>query len=56
MDTTQQDRPFDAIIDDALLKAERYNWNAEKLRRVLLGASIPGELAKSVIDFTYGDN
>lgn len=51
VDATQQERPFDDIIDDILLKAERYKWDKDRLRLELLQAKVPEELVDEVIIF-----
>lgn len=55
IDVTQQERPWDDIIDDILLKAERYRWDATKLSDRLLQAGVPQALVNSVIKHK-GDN
>ena len=51
IDPTQQDRPFDDLIDDILLKADRYSWAPSRLEAELIKAGVPENIADAVVDF-----
>ena len=51
VDTTQQYRPYDEIVDDILLKAERYSWDVARLTAALRQAGVPDEYVDNVIKF-----
>ena len=52
--TTQQNRPFDDLVDAILLKAERYNWDVARLTSALRQAGVPDEYVDNVIKFMKG--